>query len=128
MLIYGMVALTEWLYERPLRAHGQVTACTVRTVKEHAFVWNTGESVEVINRYENTLTCDEPRVTQMGTTDRVAEPGDRITVAYDLTSRTPPRLAGELGGLRASWQAGAALYGLGMLMRILGAFARPTDA
>jgi hypothetical protein len=120
LLVIGASMLAHAVSDQALHERGRTTACTVQKVdrREVTSTDSDGNTTTDVY-YDHDLACAEPRVRTMTTGSRIADRGERIQVVYDPRGRLAPRPAGSVGDPGTSLKWGAALFGGGVLLRVL---------
>ncbi|GGP90029.1 hypothetical protein BKA00_000732 [Actinomadura coerulea] len=120
LLVIGASMVAGAVSDQALRERGRTTACTVQKVdrREVTSTDSDGNTTTHVY-YDHDLACAEPRVRTMTTGSRVAGRGERVQVVYDPRGRLDPRPAGSVGDPGTSLKRGAALFGGGVLLRVL---------
>jgi hypothetical protein len=120
LLFFGVAITGHAVSQQAMHKRGRTTACTVKKVDRRVVTSTDSEGHTTTDvYYDHTLACAEPRVRMMTTGSRVAEPGGRIQVVYDPLGRLGPRPAGSVGDPGTSLKRGTALFGGGVLLRVL---------
>lgn len=120
LLVIGASMVAGAVSDQALHERGRTTACTVQKVdrREVTSTDSDGNTTTDVY-YDHDLACAEPRVRTVTTGSRVADRGERIQVVYDPRGRLDPRPAGSVGDPGTSLKWGAALFGGGVLLRVL---------
>ncbi|WP_347630157.1 hypothetical protein [Actinomadura sp. B10D3] len=121
LLSFGAGYVAEAVREQALHERGRTTACTVQSVDRRE-VTSTDSEGHTTTRvyYDHDLACAEPRVRKITTgPPPAAKRGDRIQVVYDPRGRLHPRPAASVDDPGATLKRGAALFGGGVLLRVL---------
>jgi hypothetical protein len=120
LLAIGATLVANAVSDQAMRERGRTTACTVQKVerREVTSTDSNGNTTTDVY-YDHDLACAEPRVRTMTTGSRVADRGERVQVVYDPRGRLRPRPAGSVGDPGTSLKWGAALFGGGVLLRVL---------
>lgn len=120
LLTIGASMVAGAVSDQAMRERGRTTACTVQKVDRREVTSTDGDGNRTTDVfYDHDLACAEPRVRTMTTGSRVAGRGERVQVVYDPRGRLDPRPAGSVGDPGGSLAWGAALFGGGVLLRVL---------
>ncbi|NDU73425.1 hypothetical protein GWI34_12365 [Actinomadura sp. DSM 109109] len=120
LLSVGTFMLAGSVSDQAMRDRGRTTACTVQDVDRRVVTHTDSEGNTTTDvYYEYDLACAEPQVRRMTLNGQVADRGERVEVLYDPRGRLAPRLAGSVGDPATPLKWGAALFGGGVLLRVL---------
>ncbi|MEV0664199.1 hypothetical protein ACIBI3_14945 [Actinomadura luteofluorescens] len=120
LLVIGASMVAGAVSDQALHERGRTTACTVQKVDRREVTSTDGDGNTTTDvYYDHDLACAEPRVRTMTTRSKVADRGERVQVVYDPRDRLDPRPAGSVGDPGTSLKRGAALFGGGVLLRVL---------
>ncbi|WP_141577044.1 hypothetical protein [Actinomadura sp. WMMA1423] len=120
LLVIGASMVAGAVSAQALHKRGRTTVCTVQKVDRREVTSTDGNGNTTTNvYYKHDLACAEPRVRTMTTGSRVADRGERVQVVYDPRGRLDPRPAGSVGDPGTSLKWGAALFGGGVVLRVL---------
>ncbi|WP_433478437.1 hypothetical protein ACQPZP_16200 [Spirillospora sp. CA-142024] len=120
LLFLGVTFIANAVSDQALHERGRTTACTVKKVDRREVTSTDSEGHTTTDvYYDHELACAEPRVREMTTGSPVAERGGRVQVMYDPLGRLDPRPAGSVGDPGTSLKRGAAMFGGGVLLRVL---------
>lgn len=120
LLVIGASMVAGAVSDQALHERGRTTACTVQKVDRREVTSTDADGNTTTDvYYDHDLACAEPRVRAMTTGSKVADRGERVQVVYDPRGRLDPRPAGSVGDPGTSLKWGAALFGGGVLLRVL---------
>lgn len=116
----GLTMITNVIEEHALQARGATVTCAVLHVDRRVETRTDSEG-HTTNRifYDHELDCLEAPVTELITASRVAAKGEQLDIRYDPAGRVDPRPAAGLGDQPGPLWPGFALFGGGMLLRLL---------
>jgi hypothetical protein len=116
----GLYMITDAIEERALHQRGATATCAVLQLEKRV-VTNTDSEGHTTTRtyFDHTLDCPNAPITELTTEDRRVEKGQKIDIRYDTTGRVSPRPADAVGDHPSPLWPGLALFGGGVVLRLL---------